>query len=208
MSKEERETIEKLQRTIRDLERNVADLEAAHLGAVRFSLADTFPAFSELVHQLGRLQTACAPIASSTYDSRPSSKQKGNTWGTTPIDTGASTSADRVIAKDVNDTLRSTAARISDALSPKGKLHPDEHPHLPAPICWNPSCHAHRQGFDRLIENGGPGTCVSCGDEFTAHRPYDDKTLPADKRCRTRGCPKRDTVNQCIHSWQKMGITA
>ena len=178
------------------------ELEEARIGDVLFELSDLLPALPELIHQCRRLNTAAYPYRSPTGDGRSSKTPK------TPLDTGASTEHWRSQADEVNKKLREVAAGISATLSPKGPLAEGEIPAY-APICWNPACPSfkHRQGFERLEANGGPGICISCGDPFTAHRPPEDRTEPKDKRCRIRGCPWRDKTNQCIHSWQKAAAT-
>lgn len=180
-----REDVKRLERQTQELKRQLAE---ARMTDLLFELHSTFPALPQLVSALRKIHTASVPLKSANWESVKTSTHSD------VYTSSRSTAKDRSTAAWVNNRLQSIVDDLAEQLSGRGRLVDDETDTVPAPKCWNPNCpaFAHAQGFDRLEENKGSGTCISCGESFTAFRRPDDKT-----RCWSRACPQRGHTGAC-----------
>lgn len=168
------------------------ELEALRQSTIA-ELTSTFPNFRPLVTQLLVAHTAASPLRSPTGNSRNS---KDFYY---PDDDAASTEAERSKVDEINDDIGALAAKVERKFTDRERGRLDD---VYRPQCWNPQCPA--RGWFQPID---ATECHTCGDPFGRYKPLNDLTQAVDKRCFTRGCPGRNKVNQCVHSWQKMDVS-
>lgn len=147
-------------------------LEKAQSG-ILFELAASYPHLRDLVAELHRAHHMATPLRSPTGD--------GKTAETvTPLETGASTKADRSRLDWIDESIGALAKRISDSLGERGPLEEQ------GPQCWEADCPA-RGWFQSFTAEA----CTTCGTPFGRHKPTDLTKIKPKGRCWTRGCRRR-----------------
>lgn len=153
-------------------------------------LRQTFPELPDLLHELVKAHDASSPLRSAGgHTGRPSGKSIPDPTGNSAI----THRSDDTRITTINRRLSGLVEWIQGSMGDRGPL--DEQ----APVCHNPYCDD--QGWAQPYD---ATTCRTCKAPFGTHRP--GRRQARDVRCGTRGCPGRNRVNQCIHSWEKMGI--